>query len=124
MTLLAYDWNSVLVGMCAVLLVVLVMFTVLLDRANRSRVAMEFLMAENTALRSECAKRGVDMVVAHPLSEVRPVSVPSMWRVGGAMDVGAKLYVAATDELWLSAPGGKVSRVDGGEPVTSKEAAE
>ena len=98
MTLYAYEVNSVMVGMLAVLIPVAVAFAWLLQREQRKATHVDWLLAEINAMRAELHRHGIEYVSFHPRDDA---PVPSMRPVpdGGEPADNGTLTVAATEEI-------------------------
>ena len=127
MTLHAYDLNSVMAGMLAVLIPVLVAFAWLLQQEQRKATHVDWLLAEINAMRAELHRHGIKYVSFHPRDVAH---VPSMRPVpdGSKPADNGTLTIAAADtltvpvrtlvfpDLWVSADG-KVYNGDKPAPV-------
>ena len=116
MTLYAYEVNSVMAGMLAVLIPVLVAFAWLLQREQRKATHVDWLLAEINAMRAELHRHGIEFVSVNPRDVAH---VPSMRPVpdGDKPADNGTLTVAAAEEitvpmgalvfphLWVSADG-------------------
>ena len=127
MTPIPYDLNSVMAGMLAVLIPVLVAFAWLLQREQRKATHVDWLLAEVNAMRAELHRHGIKYVSFHP-RDVAHVPFAQVVPEDGKPADNGTLTVAAAEEitvpmgalvfprLWVSADG-KVYNGDKPVPV-------
>ena len=116
MTPIPYDLNSVMAGMLAVLIPVLVAFAWLLQREQRKATHVDWLLAEINAMRAELHRHGIKYVSFHPRDVAHVPFAQAVPEDGKPADDGT-LTIAAADtftvpirtlvfpELWVSADG-------------------
>ena len=127
MTLYAYEVNSVMAGMLAVLIPVLVAFAWLLQREQRNTKHVDWLLAEINAMRAELHRHGIEFVSVNP-RDVAHVPFAQAVPDGDKPADNGTLTVSAADEitvpmgalvfprLWVSSDG-KVYNGDKPVPV-------
>ena len=98
MTLYAYELNSVMAGMLAVLIPVLVAFAWLLQREQRKATHVDWLLAEINAMRAELHRHGIKYVSFHPRDVAHVPFAQAVPEDGKPADNGA-LTVAAAETL-------------------------
>ena len=116
MTLYAYELNSVMAGMLAVLIPVVVAFAWLLQREQRKATHVDWLLAEINAMRAELHRHGIKYVSVNPRDVAHVPFAQAVSEDGKPADNGT-LTVAAAEEitvpigalvfprLWVSADG-------------------
>jgi len=98
MTLYAYELNSVMAGMLAVLILVVVAFAWLLQREQRNTKHVDWLLAEVNAMRMELHRHGIKYVSFHPRDVAHVPFAQAVPEDGKPADNGT-LTIAAADTL-------------------------
>ena len=98
MTLYAYELNSVMAGMLAVLILVVVAFAWLLQREQRNTKHVDWLLAEVNAMRMELHRHGIEFVSMNPRN-VAHVPFAQAVPDGDKPADNGTLTVAAAEEI-------------------------
>jgi hypothetical protein len=99
MTLYAYEVNSVMVGMLAVLIPVVVAFVWLLQREQRKTTHAEWMQAEVNAMRAELHRHGIEFVSVNPRDVAHVPFMQPVPKEGAPPADNGTLTVAAAETI-------------------------